>query len=169
MGASRSWLLVVGDVAARDLARNEWRRIALPRGEPPRPAAGDRIAVLRTHRPLYATAAVFVGTAGVRGVENDALLIRHRFVAPTEHETALVELTHLHVSVGWTHERVKALIGQAIPLTQEDYDAIEAVLRNAALTFGPPAKRPAHRMARTPGRRALSQDRVAARRLRALR
>lgn len=162
-----TWIMVIGDVAARDLARAGWRRLALAQ-EAPRPAAGDRIAVLRTHRPRYVTEAAFAGTADVRGDDQGEVVIRHRFVTPEGHAVPLTSL-RLHLASGLTHERLGARIGTVASLDPRDFARIEDALREVALAYGPQPKRPAHRRPRTPGRRALTSARILARRLPAVR
>lgn len=162
MDEHKVWLVVIGDGGARDLARSDWRRLILAASDG-RPAAGDRIAVLRTHRPAYVAAAVLIGTADVRRDLGDALELRHRVVAPLTHEPDLVSL-HLRIGTVWTHARLGALLGAAITLEQADYERIERALLDAAHAFGPPPSRPAHRRPRTPGRRAILVARLQTRR-----
>ena len=161
---TRWWLAVVGPITTRDLAGGGWHHLRAAVGGGDRPAPGDRIAVLSSHRPRYVSNARFVGTVDVRSNGED-LAIRHRFVAPPGHEPALADVAHLHASVAWTDERLAALIGGILPLSTEDGGRIERVVRERALSFGPPAMRPPHRRPRTPGRRALLSARVIARRL----
>lgn len=163
MDGHAAWLVVIGDIAARDVARADWRRIPLAPSGDGRPAPGDRIAVLRTHRPAYVQSAVLIGTADVRRDLGDALEVRHRVVAPTGHEPTLTVLG-LHVATSWTHERLGGLLGSAIPLDVADHDRIERALLDEAHAFGPAPSRPAHRRPRTPGRRALLVGRLMARR-----
>ncbi len=130
----------------------------------PRPASGDRIAVLRTHRLAYVSNARFIGTADVRDGHGGELEIRHRFVAPGGHEVAPAALPHLAVTRAWTDDRLGALMSRVLPIGDADYESIEAALRRVALSFGPAPSRPAHRRPRTPGRRRLVAARVLARR-----
>ena len=159
----RSWLAIVGELASRDLARSGWRHLRVAADD--RPVPGERVAVLRTHRPDYATRARVIGTAEVREASSDGLMLRHRFVAPEGHEPSPREIAHLHASVAWTDARVEALVGSVRPIGAEDFARIERVVRERALAFGPPAKRPQHRRPRTPGRRAILSARVMSRSL----
>lgn len=167
MDERKFWLVVIGDVAARDLARSDWRRLSLDRSDGG-PAAGDRIAVLRTHRPAYLTTAVAIGTADVHGEDGDALELRHRVVAPLTHEPDLASL-HLRIATPWTHARLGALLGSAVPIEMADYERIERALLEAAHAFGPAPSRPQHRRPRTPGRRAILVARVQTRRAKSAR
>ena len=119
---------------------------------------------MRTHRPDYAARARFVGTAEVREASAAGLTLRHRFVAPLGHEPSPDDIAHLRVSAAWTDARVEALIGTVQPIAEDDLARIEQILAERALAFGPPAKRPAHRRPRTPGRRAILSARVMNRR-----
>lgn len=163
MDARAAWLVIVGEVVAKDLERADWRRLPLAPSGDRRPAPGDRIAVLRTHRPAYVASAVLIGTADVRRDLGDALELRHRVVAPTAHEPSLAAL-RLRVAAGWTHARLGELLGLAIPLEDEDHERAERALLEEAHAFGPAPSRPAHRRPRTPGRRALLVGRLMARR-----
>ncbi len=160
MDTRHHWLLITSEIGARDLARAEWRAYPLASAIAPRPAPGDRVAVLRTHRRAYVAAAVLIGTADVRGDSGNELELRHRFVAPGGHETPLAGVPHLRVSHGWTDERLGALMGLVVPVGAADYEAIEAALRSVALAYGPEPSRPAHRLPRTPGRRRLIAARL---------
>ena len=158
-----AWLVIVGEVVARNLARADWRRLPLAPSSDRRPAPGDRIAVLRTHRPAYVASAALIGTADVRRDLGDSLEVRHRVVAPTAHEPSLVGL-RLRVATSWTHARLGELLGHAIPLEDKDHERAELALLDEAHAFGPAPSRPAHRRPRTPGRRALLVGRLLARR-----
>lgn len=160
MDTRRHWLIVTSEIAARDLARADWRSYPLARAITPRPARADRVAMLRTHRREYLRNAAFVGTADVHADTGNELELRHRFVAPAGHEVRLGSIAHLLISHGWTDERLVALMGIVVPLSAADYDRIEAALRDAALAYGPGPSRPAHRMPRTPGRRRLITARL---------
>lgn len=160
MDTRRHWLLITSEIGARDIARAQWRAYPLASAIAPRPVAGDRVAVLRTHRRSYVRSAVLIGTADVRGDSGNELELRHRFVAPAGHDVKLAAVPHLTVSHGWTDERLGALMGLLVPLGAADYAAIEAALRIVALTYGPEASRPAHRLPRTPGRRRLITARL---------
>ncbi len=160
MDTRRHWLVITGEIAARDLARADWRTYPLASAIAPRPARGDRVAFLRTHRREYVKAAVLIGTADVHADAGNDLELRHRFVAPGGHEVPIASLPHLRVSHGWTDERLAALMGMVVPLNAQDYAAIEAALRSVALAYGPAPSRPAHRMPRTPGRRRLVAARL---------
>lgn len=162
------WLLIVDDTAARELAKNGWHRVPLAPSTDPRPAPGARLAILRTHRPDFVARAVVLGTADVREETADAIVIRHRVVSPAGHEPTLAQL-HLRIAAGWTDARLGALVATAIPLPPTDHERIEAAVREQALAHGPAPSRPAHRMPRTPGRRALVSARVIARKAYGLR
>lgn len=164
MERRRHWLIITSEIAARDLARADWRAQPLGPTLAARPAAGDRIAVLRAHRPRYLETAVFIGTADVRGDSGTEIEIRHRFVAPVGHEVPVTSVRHLLVSNGWTHERLGALMGVVVPVSPQDYERIEDALRVVALAYGPKPSRPMHRMPRTPGRRRLISARLLNRR-----
>lgn len=158
------WLVITNDIAARDLARAGWRTYPVPSATGPRPAPGDRIAVLRTHRPAYVRSATLIGTADVHADGGNELELRHRFVAPSGHEIAIGRVPHLLISHGWTDQRLAALMGTIVSLGQPDYERIESALRIVALEYGPAAARPAHRIPRTPGRRRLIAARLLNRR-----
>ena len=161
------WLAVIGDVAARDLDRSGWHQL---RGAwEAVPATGDRIAVLRTHRPDFAKGARFIGTADIHRASDGTVTLRHRITAPTGHEPSAAEILHLGVSLAWTDERVAALLGTVVRIDADDFDRIERVLRERALAFGPDPSRPHHRRPRTPGRRAILSARVMNRSLRSFR
>jgi hypothetical protein len=156
------WLLIVGDVAARDLAREKWHRIVVADGAEALPLPGARLAVLRTHRPDFVARTVVLGTAVVTDRVGQTLEIRHRFVAPAGYEPPLTAV-HPRIAAGWTDERVGALVGTALPIPSSDHERIEAAVREQALAHGPEPSRPAHRMPRTPGRRRLIGARLVAR------
>lgn len=162
------WLIVVGDVVARDLARAGWHRLPLAPSRDGRPAAGARIAVIRTHRPDFVARAAVIGTADVHEVASDSLVIRHRVVAPAGHEPTLAEV-HPRIAAGWTDERLEALIGEAIPLPPADHAHMEDLLMERALAYGPAPKRRAHARPNTPGRRRLLSARLVARKAHGLR
>lgn len=162
------WLLVVDETVARDLAKNEWHRVKLARSADARPAPGARLSIVRTHRPDFVARAVALGTAEVREDAGEAILIRHRVVSPAGHEPSLAQL-RLRIAAGWTDARLGELVGAAIPLPAADLERIEAAVREQALAHGPAPSRPAHRMPRTPGRRALASARVMARKAYGLR
>ncbi len=160
MRTRQHWLLITNQIGGRDLARADWRRYPLASAIAPRPIAGDRVAILRTHRRSYVNAAVFIGTADVHADCGNELELRHRFVAPDRHDVPLASVPHLLVSHGWTDERLGALMGLVVPLGARDYKAIEVALRGVALAYGPEPSRPAHRLPRTPGRRRLITARL---------
>ncbi|MEK6206636.1 MAG: hypothetical protein AABM32_03250 [Chloroflexota bacterium] len=158
--SARRWLLIVDGEILRRVVRSGWRELPLATGAA-RPSAGDRVDVLATKGPRFVTEAHFAGNAEVAKSEGDVLTIRHRFVAPSGHEPTLTSLGLLRVAVGWTHEILGGQVGAFLPMTQTDHERIEGALRDAALAFGPPPSRSAHRRPRTPGRRALIEGRAA--------
>lgn len=159
-----AWLAVVSEKTADVIARTAWH--ALPLIErPPTVSVGDRIAVVHAPRLRSAAAASVLGTAEVRHTAPDGdLAIRHRVVAPSAHVPRVADLRELLASTGWTEERLREKVGTIEPLSMRTFDRVEGTLRDAALAFGPPAKRRTHARPRTPGRRALASARIAARR-----
>jgi hypothetical protein len=156
-----TFVAIVDRTAAAALLRDRVRDLHFAHSDAHRPAPGDRIAILATGGPSFVSAAEFVATALVRTVTGGDLTLRHRVLAPTAHRVALSSLPTLRVAAGWTHERLGALRGSAVRCTAGDFERVEGALLEAARRFGPPARRPAHRRPRTPGRRALIAGRAA--------
>ena len=159
----RHWVAILGAAAARAALRAELREVALPEGAMS-PSPGDRVAVVT----LPAVALVGVATVARIRPEGRTLHLRDRSRAPAGHAVDLLALRpRPSFAVPWTRERLADLAGTYVPIGERDASRITDALRARALEFGPPAKRPAHAKARSPGRRALIQGRAASGRLRA--
>ena len=160
---SLRWCAVVGDLAARDLARAGWRALRVIE-VPVSLVSGDRVMVVRVRRTVPVANALVLGTADIRGIDDGPVLrLRHRVVAPTGHEPLIAAVPQLVARLGWTDARIRGLIGTIEILPAADFDRVEAVLHERALAFGPPPKRDAHRRPRTPGRRPLATSRIRSR------
>jgi hypothetical protein len=161
-----AWLAVVGESVARILARDGWRVLPLIESSR-RPAPGDRIVVVLARRARPIVTALVLGTADVREAETGDVAdvrIRHRVIAPARHEPRLTDVPALLRRVGWTDDRLLALLGSLDEILAPDLVRVEAALRSAALAFGPAPRRQSHSRPRTPGRRRLATARIAARR-----
>jgi hypothetical protein len=156
-----TYVAILDHADASALLRAGARQLDLPTGMAERPQPGDRLGVLAVRGPLFVTGAAFVGTADVLADEGPQLRLRHRVLAPLPHQIALSQLPSLRVSAGWTHGALGGLRGTVVPCTSRDLERVEAALLVLAKEYGPPRKRPAHRRARTPGRRALIVGRAA--------
>lgn len=161
-GSFATFVAVTDASSTTALVRGGLRRLRLPLGASSRPSAGDRIVVLATQGPSFVATAAFIGSAEVLSDDGETLNLRHRVVAPAHHPVLLGALPMLRVAAGWTHERLGALRDGAVRCSAHEFERVEEALLQVALRFGPPAKRPAHRRPRTPGRRALIAGRSAA-------
>lgn len=159
--AIRTYVTILDHADASAVLRAGARQLELPSGLADRPQRGDRVGFLAVRGPLFVAGAAFVGTADVLSDEGSRLLLRHRVLAPVPHQIALSQLPSLRVSAGWTHGALGGLRGSLVPCTRRDLERVEAALLALAKEYGPPAKRPAHRRPRTPGRRALIAGRAA--------
>ncbi len=160
------WLAVVGENAARRIARDGWRVLPLIESSR-RPAPGDRIVVVLARRARPIATALVLGTADAREATDGAdVRIRHRVTAPAGHEPRLTDIPALLRRVGWTDDRLLALLGSLEEIVGADLERVEAAVRTAALAFGPAPKRAAHSRPRTPGRRRLAPARIALQRSR---
>lgn len=150
----RTWLVVL-TAAPAELRRVEWFAELSPL--PQELEENDHVALLSwpTSRgtPPFLAATVAVSKL-LR--ETATLRLRHRVSAIAGHEVTVASLgARLAVARGWTRERRDDLIGCLQMITNADFELIESALLGVALRYGPPAGRPAHRIPRTPGRRAL--------------
>lgn len=151
-----TYVAILDHTQARAFLRNRATELVLPTGvAPARPRPGDRLGILAVRGPLFVASAAFVGTADVLSDEGARLLLRRRVLAPEPHQIALGQLPSLRVSAGWTHRSLGELRGTVVPCTSRDLERVEEALLALVRRHGPAPKRPAHRRARTPGRRAL--------------
>jgi len=158
----RTWLLVIE--IAPDLRDHDW--FAELRPVPDELATHDRIAFVSwpdrgvERRPMLA------GTVSVSKLsrESRTLRLRHRVSPVAGHEIAVSSLgPRLAAARGWITARRSDLLGVARLVAESDFALIEGALLETAHAFGPPPKRPAHRIPRTPGRRALIAGRASVR------
>ncbi len=160
---TQSWIAVITPGTVETLARDGWRRLPLDPAVAPRPRSGDRVALLAVRGPRFVESAAFVGMAEADVGHGDGLTLRGRVVAPPGHAVGLSELPSLRVAAGWTHTILGGLVGTTVRCGARDLDRAASALLARARAFGPPARRPTHRRARTPGRRHLLAGRIAAR------
>lgn len=163
MASRRTWLAVVGESTARDLARKEWRSLPLlERAQ--RPTVGDRVAVVVTRVAKSVLTASVLGTVDVRpSAQGEDVRIRHRFVSPAGHEPRITDIPALATHVGWSDAHLRSLLGGVGPLPARDFAHVEDAVRARALSEGPAPKRRRHATPRTPARRALTTARIRAR------
>lgn len=160
---TQSWIAVLPPGTAEALVRGGPRRLPLGSAAAPRPHPGDLVALLAVRGPRFVESAAFVGLAEVRASDDAGVTLRGRVAAPPGHAVPLSELPSLRVAAGWTHALLGGLVGTTVRCTARDLDRAASLLLDRARAFGPPSGRPAHRRARTPGRRHLLAGRTAAR------
>lgn len=159
----RTWIVVTGS-AAPSLRERDW--FAELRPIPDELAPRDRIAIVSWPERGIDRRPVLSVTATVTKLDRDAQLLRlrHRVSAVPGHEITLTSLgARLAAVRGWSVQRRSDLLGAPRLISGADFTLIEDALLAVAHEFGPPAKRPAHRRPRTPGRRALHAARAGVR------
>lgn len=154
----RSWLVVLAD-KPRQLKAVDWFSALGPL--PHEVEQGDHVALV--YWPVKGTPSL-AATVAVSKVSQgtNTLRLRHRVAAVDGHVVSVVSLgARLAIARGWTSDRRDDLIGGLRMIANADCELIERALLAVALRHGPPARRPAHRTPRTPGRRALIAARAA--------
>lgn len=152
MAAAGRWIAVLGDRTREQLERRHMRELPVAASErEPRPDVGDLVAFLHRGR--------FVGIAKVTKLLAESprrFRLRPSVSAPVGAAPSFTAFSpRLRCSLGWTYAGLDDRTESFIPIEERDHARIADALLALALRFGPPARRPAHRRPRTPGRRPL--------------